>query len=285
MAFFWGNREKKQKTARLRHETGSRTSALGQERKRLLSFQTANLQGIGSRARQEDSFTIVNAFDVTEIKEKGLLFAVCDGMGGMKDGRLASETAIASIRRSFAAMDRSRDLAVQLREGVFLAADEVLAQLGGEGGSTVVAGIIFDEKLYYASVGDSFLYLKREEGLYRLNREQNIRSELYLKSIRSGIMNPREAEESPEASALTQFMGMAGFGDVDCSARPLPLRQGDVLLACSDGIGGVFGEQDILNVLNLNTPRAMCQQLEQGIIAHAGHNQDNYTALIVKCTY
>ena len=73
----------------------------GSRVKRLLSYQVANLQGVGARARQEDSFTVANAFDVTEIKEKGLLFVVCDGMGGMKDGKVASETAIASIRNSF----------------------------------------------------------------------------------------------------------------------------------------------------------------------------------------
>lgn len=255
------------------------------QRRRLLSYQVANLQGIGARARQEDSFAIANAFDVTEIKKKGLLFVVCDGMGGMKDGKLASETAIASIRNSFAAMDRSRDLAQQLRESVYLAADEVFRCLAGDGGSTIVAGIIFQEQLYYASVGDSFFYLKRGDGLYRLNREHNLCNELYLESIRSGTMDPREGEESPEAVALTQFLGMNGMSDVDCSVRPFPLQQGDVLLACSDGVGGVLDEEEVKMALNTDDVQAMCMRLEQGIVAHARKNQDNYTALVVRCLY
>lgn len=255
------------------------------EVKKLLSYQVGNLQEIGARTRQEDSFTFVNAFDVTGIKEKGLLFVVCDGMGGMKDGKVASETAIASIRQSFNDMDRGADLAEQLKESVYLAADEVEKRLEGDGGSTLVAGILFQEKLYYASVGDSFLYLKRGKQLYRLNREHNLCCQMYLESIRSGDMDPNEGRESPEAAALTQFLGMTGLSDVDCSVRPLPVRDGDVLLACSDGVGGVLAEEEILNALSLHSAQEMCQQMKQGIFLHAKVNQDNFTALVVKCLY
>lgn len=253
--------------------------------KRLLTYQVANLQGIGSRERQEDSFSTVNAFDVTEIKEKGLLFVVCDGMGGMRDGKVASETAIASIRSSFMQMDRNADIAEQLERSVYKASDEVEQALEGEGGSTIIVGIIYNEKLYYASVGDSYLYLKRGNQLYRLNKEHNVCNQLYLESVRSGTMNPKEGEESIEAVALTQFLGMKGMNDVDCSVRPFPVKSGDVFLACSDGVGGVLDETEILQSLSLNSPQAMCQQMEQGILAHAKINQDNYTALIVKCLY
>lgn len=253
--------------------------------KRLLTYQVANLQEVGARARQEDSFTFANAFDVTEIREKGLLFVVCDGMGGMKDGKVASETAIASIRRSFINMDRSADLAKQLKESVYLAADEVEQRLGGDGGSTLVAGILFQEKLYYASVGDSFLYLKRGNQLFRLNREHNLCCQTYLESIRSGELDPKVGRECAEAAALTQFLGMTGLDDVDGSVRPLPVRDGDVFLACSDGIGGVLSEEELLGALSLYSSQAMCQQMNQGIISHAKKNQDNYTALVVKCLY
>lgn len=255
------------------------------EVKKLLTYQVANLQEVGARARQEDSFTFVNAFDVTEIKEKGLLFAVCDGMGGMKDGKAASETAIASIRRSFMDMDRNGNLAEQLKESVYLAADEVEELLEGDGGSTIVAGILFQEKLYYASVGDSFLYLKRGKQLCRLNREHNLRCQIYLESIRSGEIDPKAGRECPEGDALTQFLGMTGLSDVDCLVKPLPVRDGDVLLACSDGIGGVLDEDEILSALSLHSSQAMCQQMKQGIIAHAKENQDNFTALVIKCLY
>lgn len=253
--------------------------------KRLLTYQVANLQELGTRERQEDSFAAANAFDVTEIREKGLLFVVCDGMGGMRDGKLASETAVASIRQSFADMDRNMDLAEQLKAGVYHAADEVERRLEGDGGSTLVAGILFQERLYYASVGDSFLYLRRGEQLYRLNREHNLCCQTYLECLRSGNMDPGPGRGSGEAAALTQFLGMPGMNDVDCSVRPLPIRNGDVLLACSDGVGGVLDEEELLAALGLHSAQAMCQQIKQQIIAHGRKNQDNYTAMVVKCYY
>jgi protein phosphatase len=254
-------------------------------RSRLLSYRIANLQGIGARARQEDSFTIANAFDVTEIRKNGLLFVVCDGMGGMKDGKLASETAIASIRSSFLEMDRSADLAIQLEDAVYLAADIVEKKLGGDGGSTIVAGIIFREQLYYASVGDSYFYLKRGNGLYRLNREHNLCSQIHMENIRAGKLDPEDGKKSPEAAALTQFLGMTGMDDVDCSVRPFPLKEGDVLVACSDGVGGVLDEDEVYRALMQQDAQGMCRSMEQGILDHARKNQDNYTALVVQCMY
>lgn len=98
-------------------------------------------------------------------------------------------------------------------------------------------------------------------------------------------MNPQAGRECSEAAALTQFLGMTGLDDVDGSVRPLPVREGDVLLACSDGVGGVLSEEELLGALSLHSSQAMCQQMNQRIIAHEKQNQDNYTALVVKCLY
>ena len=252
---------------------------------RLLSYRLANLQGVGSRGRQEDSFVVANSFDVMKIKEEGLFFAVCDGMGGMADGALASQTAVANLRASFQVMDKSQDLALQLKQSVYKASSEIEAKIGGDGGSTVVAGIIFNERLYYASVGDSFFYLFRNGDLIRLNREQNLYHQRYMEEIREGSVNPSDYQEHKEATTLTCFLGMIGLDDVDCSVRPLPLCAGDVLLACSDGVGGVLMENDIREALSLPKEQDMCKYIEQRLVDYRRPNQDNYTALIVKCLY
>ncbi len=246
-------------------------------------YQVANLQGVGARQRQEDSFTLANALDQSQYENNGLMFCVCDGMGGMKDGRLASETAIASFRSSFAALDRRGNIAGQLRNSVNEAANKVLALLDGDGGSTVVIGIIIHEQLYYASVGDSFLYLRRAGKLIRLNCEHNVCHERYLENIRDGHFDPSECRNDPEAQALTSFLGMAGEIRIDSSSRPLPLQKGDIILACSDGVGGVLSEAELNGILSGASVHQMCTDIEQGITAHARPNQDNYTALLVSC--
>ncbi|MBR1471398.1 MAG: serine/threonine-protein phosphatase [Lachnospiraceae bacterium] len=252
---------------------------------RQLSYRIANLQGVGARARQEDSFAVANAMDVSQIREQGLFFAVCDGMGGMKDGKLGSETAIASLRTTFMKIDRNGDIAAQLKQGIYTASEEVEAVIGGEGGSTAIACIIYQEKLYYAGVGDSFLYLLRDGQLYRINREQNVCHRTYLEVIREGGIDPADYQDMDEAGALTEFLGMIGLEDVDWLIRPMPLQNGDVLLACSDGVGGVLEEDEVRMALTLPTEQEMCNFMEQRLIDHARRNQDNYTALVVKCVY
>ncbi len=251
--------------------------------RRQLSYAIANLQGIGARAGQEDSFTVANAFDVARIREEGLFFAVCDGMGGMKDGKLASETAVRCLRQSFLEMDRASDMAAQLRQSIFQASAQVEALIGGDGGSTAVAGILFQGGLCYASVGDSYLYLLRDGALLRLNVGHNVCHGRYLEAIRDGDMTPLSPSDIPEGEALTAFLGMTGLEDADCSVRPLPLREGDVLLACSDGVGGVLSPEEIAQALRGDSAEEMCAGLEAGIAAHARPNQDNYTAIVVKC--
>lgn len=243
----------------------------------------ANLQGVGRRSRQEDSFSTTNAFDEEKIKQQGMLFVVCDGMGGMRDGKLASETAISSIRDSFQKMDRDNDIAGQLKDSIYLASERVEELLEGEGGSTVVAGIIYKDELYYASVGDSYFYLKRGDNVYRLNKEHNMCNQVYLSCIRDGELDPSIGRTHEEAVALTQFLGMYGFEEVDYFVKPMPIREGDVLLACSDGIGGVLNESEIFEALNQSEPLDMCAYIEERIIAYNKRNQDNYSAIIVQC--
>lgn len=246
-------------------------------------YRVANLQGLGARTGQEDSFTVAGAFDAAMVQEKGLFFAVCDGMGGMKDGRLASETAIQSLRQSFQAMDRSQDLAPQLKQSVYQASAQVEARIWGEGGSTVVMGILYQDRLYYASVGDSFLYLLREGNLLRLNAEQNLLHQKYLESVQEGSMDPLPLQDLPNGAALTGFLGMPGLDEVDCSVLPLPIDGGDVLLACSDGVGGVLSPEEIAEALQMPTAEEMCASLEARIVSYNRPHQDNYTAIVIKC--
>lgn len=276
MSLFFGHKRK---------EPNIKTRSEKAEQRQLLSYQVANLQGIGARERQEDSFAFANVLDVTEIRKKGMLAVVADGMGGMRDGKEASEIAIASIREAFEGMDREGDLALQLCSAVFSAGDEVFCRLNGGGGSTLVACILYKEQLYFASVGDSYLYLKRGQQLIRLNREQNCRTQGYLETIRSGSMEPSAGRNHEEKEALTQFLGMEGMDEVDFVRRPFPLKEGDILLICSDGVGGVLSEQEILSGLISQSPAEMCAAIEDQILLQEKEYLDNYTMLVIQCSY
>ena len=196
---------------------------------------------------------------------------------------LASETAIQSLRQSYLNLDRSQNLAPQLEQSVYQASAQVEARIGGDGGSTVVAGVLYQGGLYYASVGDSFLYLLRNGNLIRLNAEHNLCHQKYLEAIQEGSMDPLPFQSLPDGAALTEFLGMVGMDDVDCSVLPLPIDAGDVLLACSDGVGGVLSPEEITEALQMPTVEEMCAGLEGKIASYNRPHQDNYTAIVIKC--
>ena len=250
-----------------------------------LSYRGASLQGIGARSEQQDAFDFVNIFDVTLIQEQGILAIVADGMGGMEGGAFAAQTAVACVRDAFLDMDRESSVPEQL-EAALRNADEVIYHgLLGAGGSTAVVGMVYQEKFWFACVGDSYLYLKRGSSLIRLNRPQNVEHDLYLESIRQGNVSREAAEASGEREAVSQFLGMGELTDTDSAVRPLRLQDGDVLLLCSDGVAGVMTEEDILFALARPVPQEMCADLERTILQKKRKYQDNYTALIIQCTY
>lgn len=253
--------------------------------RRLLSYRIANLQGIGTRQGQEDSFAFVNTVDVSKIREQGMLAVVADGMGGMRDGRLAGETTVNSVRASFTGFDYGESLQNQLCGALQTANDQVYRILGGSGGSTAVVCLFYQGHLYYASVGDSYLFLLHRGQLYRLNRLQTVFHSECADLIRHGSTDPSAPAANPERRALSQFIGMEYLDDIDCFRIPLHLEGEDVVLLCSDGVGDVLSESEIRDCLLLSTPNNTCIGLEKLILSKGRKYQDNYTALVIRCEY
>lgn len=251
----------------------------------LLSYRLGTLQGVGRRRQQEDAYGWLHASDVISIKEKGLLAMVADGMGGMMDGQAASATAISSLTAQFQTLQYDEDIPEQLCQMVHNASAAVYEIVHGYGGTTLVLCFFYEEKLYFASVGDSYLYLKRGGQLYRLNREHNVRARLLMESVQDKTMDPGCTEGNKELAAVTRFLGMEELPEVDCFRIPYPLEEGDVILLCSDGVAGVMEEESLLQCLNEKTAPLMCQAMDNVIQSKALPYQDNYTALVIQCGY
>lgn len=250
---------------------------------RLLSYECAGIQGIGSRDRQEDAYILVNADDVTQILRCGLLAVVADGMGGMQGGEEASHGAVQVIRADFLEMDRCLPLEPQLLQSLQHANQWVYQRLGGTGGSTVIACVLFQQHLFYAGVGDSYLYLLRKGQLTRINREQNVLHQRYLELIRRKCPNPMPADATPEQQAITSFLGMDVLEDVDWFRQAMPLLDGDVLLLCSDGVGNMLSRSELICCLEAGSANDICLALQQRVKAKKYPGQDNYTAVVIRC--
>lgn len=245
-----------------------------------VTYTAAALRGMGDRRSQEDTYLIDERPD-----DRLLLAMIADGMGGMQDGRLASRTAVSVVRNAFRRFDADADLSAQLTDALRRANDALYARMHSEGGSTGVACVFTDRGMYYAGVGDSFLLLRRGRTLYHLNRRQNVYYALLEQQIVSGEISRASAERHPERFALTGYLGMKELRDVDRYLRPLALLPGDAVLLCSDGIGGVLSDGELLACLSESnaSARDICRRIDERILDSGKPHQDNYSAVVVQC--
>lgn len=247
-----------------------------------LTFRVGNLQGVGLRERQEDSFAVVNAASPGKLARQGLLAVVCDGMGGMLDGKLASQCAVESLLERFQSRNPDAPVPGWLEDSVRGISDHVFRRFSGTSGTTLAAAHIREGVLHWVSVGDSAIFLMREGGVFQLNREHTFLNALYARELEEEVICRERAEQDEDARRLTSFVGINRLQEVDVSLRPWRLRRGDVLLLCSDGISGVLTPPELLEAMSLE-PEEGCGLLETMISEKGLPAQDNYTGILIAC--
>lgn len=247
-----------------------------------LAIRVANLQGIGEREEQEDSFAVLNATAPAELSSQGLFALVADGMGGMEGGRQASEWAADFFIQLFRERDPKRSVPEWFYQSAHVVSDSVYRQFGGRSGTTLVAVHLLEDRLHWLSVGDSAIYLARDGGVFQLNREHTCLNQLYLQELEQPVIDKARAEQDEDARRLTSFVGIDRLTEVDLNLRPLDLRRGDALLLCSDGISGVLTPPELLEAMSLE-PKEGAELLEQMVLEKGVPGQDNYTGVLIAC--
>ena len=249
-----------------------------------LSYQVANLQMMGERERQEDSFAVINAFNASKIVTDGLFAIVCDGMGGMQDGKLISETAVQGFTEAFRNMNlrEKSTIPFQLVNACYSVNRTVRELFGDVGGTTAALILIFDSELYWLAVGDSPIFLKRSGNLVKLNKDHIYLNDLYLRELENETIYKLAAETAEQKGSLTEYIGKEVIAEMDFNHEPLPLGIDDVVFVCSDGVSSYIDESEIKSAVDL-TPKAACDYLDSVIQSKNNPAQDNYTCIIISC--
>lgn len=246
------------------------------------TYQVGKLHNIGKRKSQQDSFAVSDTGEEL-CSKKGLFAIVADGMGGLSDGDKVSSMVTLSFFRDFHETEFSNP-ADALLTMLQHANDEVNNFLGNkitQSGSTLVAGIIKDYKLYWISVGDSHIYHYRNGNLMQLNREHTYRHELDAKAA-NGEISRETALNDPQRNALTSYIGMGRLEQIDRNVTPLNLCKGDRILFMSDGVFGTLGDEAIAQAMSMPVEESI-NIMDDWIKATNKSNQDNYTAVILQC--
>jgi len=215
-------------------------------------FDAASVLSLGQRDHQEDAL----ATDFPIGANFG--FAVlADGMGGHAAGDVASKIVVTEVfsELMFQSSDvegMTADIGEVLRNAAYAANECVRAHTetnpDTDGmGSTLLAPVIDNGKLYWISIGDSPLLLFRGGRLTQLNEDHSMAPQIDL-MVAAGALSEDDALNHPDRNALTSVL----FGDeieaIDCRDEPFLLEDGDVLIAASDGLQ-FLDDREIIAIL------------------------------------
>lgn len=244
-------------------------------------IMAANIQGIGKRGSQEDSFGVTDISDIA----KGVFAVVADGMGGMSNGAEISNITTSHMLHEFKSSPPLADPPAFLLSAVSNVQNAVrsfiTSQRGNElSGSTVVAIIVKNNALYFLSVGDSRIYLLRGDSLIQLNREHTCAAKLDEQAAR-GEISLTEAKNDPQRNALTSYIGIDGRLQSDCNPKPIHIKKGDRVLLMSDGVFDTLEEEELTRTAMTGNVFEAGAAIEFAINAKNKPNQDNYTAILL----
>ena len=229
------------------------------------------------RDLNEDRYAVIES-------EAGLLWLVCDGMGGVKGGELAAQLAIDSIRRNLEAShytSSEKAIVDSIQEANRVVVLRRQNQTFGQMGTTLVGAIFNGQAVSIVNVGDSRAYVVSARGQIR----QITLDDTYVQElVSSGKISPQEALNHPNAHVLTKAIG------ADASLRPKadnywiwdtggdPQEQ-DSLVLCSDGLYSMVGDEEIAKAVSRNSPRKACAVLVEEAKRRGGY--DNITLAVI----
>lgn len=206
---------------------------------------------------------------------------VCDGMGGANGGNIASKIAVevigSRIREAYRSDQGPGSVELLLTSamatanvGVYDRAQKDL-ELSGMG-TTVVAVVTCGHTAYISHVGDSRLYLYRNQSLSQITRDHSVVQEL----IESGQITEAEARSHPRKNYITRALGVISeeCGEYD----ELELLSGDRLLLCTDGLTNEVDPAELECLLTMPIEEA-AQALIQASLSGGG--RDNITVALM----
>ena len=251
-------------------------------------FDAASVLSLGQRDHQEDA--LASDFPIGA----NFGFAVlADGMGGHAAGDVASKIVVTEVfsELMFQSSDvegMTADIGGVLRNAAYAANECVRAHTetnpDTDGmGSTLLAPVIDNEKLYWISIGDSPLLLYRDGRLTQLNEDHSMAPQIDL-MVAAGAITEDAALNHPDRNALTSVL----FGDeieaIDCRDDPFILADGDVLIASSDGLQ-FLDDREIIAILRntLSKPAAtIARALLDALEDLDDPAQDNISFTVIK---
>lgn len=244
--------------------------------------EIASLTDVGcQRDNNEDSYAYWEADDDAAFQRLGRLAVVADGMGGAEGGQHASRIAVETVIREYGGTVPA-DGAQQALINAFAEANTRVHRAAIETpglhgmGTTLTAFALVANRLYYAHIGDSRLYLLRAGQLRQLSHDHSLIARL----VENGVVRAEDAENHPQKHVLTAAVGVSDSVHPDAPEHAVAVESRDVILLCTDGLWGQMNYAEIVDVLASKAPAAACRALVD--LAKQRGGPDNITLQIAR---
>ncbi len=251
-----------------------------------MEIKAAGLSDVGlKRDGNEDAFAMDDSIG---------LYIVADGMGGHLAGEVASNVAVQIIQKNinyWIAKNSPEDELFDFPDGTLSRtgnyisssiklANRVIYEMSKgyreyKGmGTTIVVLAVMPNSVIAANVGDSRIYLIRDDTIEPLSKEHNLVAE----QLEMGLISKEEAEISPLRHILTRNLGFSDIVDADLfEIEPM---NDDRFLLCTDGLTDLVSDDEILKIVkNGDDPEHLCHQLVSEANKRGGN--DNITVSLI----
>lgn len=234
------------------------------------------------REINEDTYAVLHGNETS-----GSLAVVCDGMGGVVGGEIASRIVCETFYdlpvycdgiKPFNAGSNRKRLERLIRLANDKIHDFVRHHPRYKGMGTTVSALLFlEDKIVVAHVGDSRIYRLRGGKLTRLTQDQTLRDHL----LRTGRLSPDEACGHPSGHVLMQAVGASSHLS-HIQSQVDDLNDGDVFLMCSDGLSDLVRVDEIQEALLTRSFEHVCDELVRRALKRGG--SDNITVISAAVT-
>ena len=212
------------------------------------------------------------------------IYAVCDGMGGEADGETAAYIAVSAL----VSLKEKLETATEENIGTLIDVytEEVNREILAYGklghmGTTLALLLIYRNKAYIAHMGDSRIYLIRENEIIALTSDHSEASRL----LALGFISEEQYRTHPMKNVITRYLGMY-YPDLKITAaiqEPIDIRRKDRFLLCSDGLSDLISTQQILQIASGRSTSEAADDLLVSALTAGGI--DNVTVMIVEMGY
>ena len=239
-------------------------------------IKTASRSDVGKKRQLNQDVVYSSELPVGNLPN---LFIIADGMGGHKAGDYASRYAVDTIEKeTLESLEENPEIILQK---AISKANKDIREISHrnpdmEGmGTTIVAATIYGKYMKVANVGDSRLYIINGKKIKQITRDHSLVEEM----VRIGELDRTSARNHPNKNIITRAVGVtasvvADFFDVE-------LKDGDVILMCSDGLSNMLEDEEIRMIACAQ--RDIIEKAE-ALVRAANNNggKDNISLIIIE---